>query len=143
MAKRRLLPFYLHVKAEDPERWAAWKVSEATDAALVRLLQAKPRRTASGVATITVLTKPWPCSGACVFCPNDIRMPKSYLSDEPACQRAERCWFDPFLQVAAVCARSRPWGTSPTKWSLSCWAAPGATTPKATSAGSQASFSAP
>ena len=28
-------------------------------------------------------------------------MPKSYLSDEPACQRAERCWFDPFLQVAA------------------------------------------
>ena len=101
VAKRRLLPFYLHVKAEDPERWAAWKVSEATDAALVRLLQAKPRRTASGVATITVLTKPWPCSGACVFCPNDIRMPKSYLSDEPACQRAERCWFDPFLQVAA------------------------------------------
>lgn len=101
VAKRRLLPFYLRVKAEDPERWAAWNISEATDAALVRLLQAKPRRTASGVATITVLTKPWPCSGACVFCPNDIRMPKSYLSDEPACQRAERCWFDPFLQVAA------------------------------------------
>ena len=101
VAKRRLLPFYLRVKAEEPERWAAWNVSEATDAALVRLLQAKPRRTASGVATITVLTKPWPCSGACVFCPNDIRMPKSYLSDEPACQRAERCWFDPFLQVAA------------------------------------------
>ena len=101
VAKRRLLPFYLHVKAEEPARWAAWNISEATDAALVRLLQAKPRRTASGVATITVLTKPWPCSGACVFCPNDIRMPKSYLSDEPACQRAERCWFDPFLQVAA------------------------------------------
>lgn len=101
VAKRRLLPFYLRVKAEEPERWAAWKVSEATDAALVRLLQAKPRRTASGVATITVLTKPWPCSGACVFCPSDIRMPKSYLADEPACQRAERCWFDPFLQVAA------------------------------------------
>lgn len=101
VAKRRLLPFYLHVKAEEPARWAAWNISEATDAALVRLLQAKPRRTASGVATITVLTKPWPCSGACVFCPSDIRMPKSYLADEPACQRAERCWFDPFLQVAA------------------------------------------
>lgn len=101
VAKRRLLPFYLRVKAEEPARWAAWNVDEATDAALVRLLQAKPRRTASGVATITVLTKPWPCSGSCVFCPSDIRMPKSYLSDEPACQRAERCWFDPFLQVAA------------------------------------------
>ena len=101
VAKRRLLPFYLHVKAEDPERWAAWKVSEATDAALVRLLQAKPRRTASGVATITVLTKPWPCSGACVFCPNDIRMPKSYLHNEPACERAEQNWFDPYLQVTS------------------------------------------
>ncbi len=101
VAKRRLLPFYLRVKAEEPERWAMWNVSAAEDAALVRLLQAKPRRTASGVATITVLTKPWPCSGACVFCPSDIRMPKSYLADEPACQRAERCWFDPFLQVEA------------------------------------------
>ena len=101
VAKRRLLPFYLRVQAEEPERWAAWKVDAATDAALVRLLQAKPRRTASGVATITVLTKPWPCSSDCVYCPNDIRMPKSYLADEPACQRAERCWFDPFLQVEA------------------------------------------
>ena len=99
VAKRRLLPFYLKVKADDPERWRSWNVGEATDAALMRLLQAKPRRTASGVATITVLTKPWPCSGACVFCPSDIRMPKSYLADEPACQRAERCWFDPYLQV--------------------------------------------
>ncbi|MEY8460499.1 tRNA uridine(34) 5-carboxymethylaminomethyl modification radical SAM/GNAT enzyme Elp3 [Eggerthellaceae bacterium 24-137] len=101
VAKRRLLPFYLHVRSEEPERWASWNVDAATDAALVRLLQAKPRRTASGVATITVLTKPWPCSGACVFCPSDIRMPKSYLADEPACQRAERCWFDPYLQVTA------------------------------------------
>ncbi|MEC4176225.1 radical SAM protein [Adlercreutzia sp. R21] len=101
VAKRRLLPFYLHVRSTEPERWAAWDVSDEVDAALVRLLQAKPRRTASGVATITVLTKPWPCSGDCVFCPSDIRMPKSYLADEPACQRAERCWFDPYLQVAA------------------------------------------
>lgn len=101
VAKRRLLPFYLHVRADEPECWAAWNISAAEDAALVRLLQAKPRRTASGVATITVLTKPWPCSGRCVFCPSDIRMPKSYLADEPACQRAERCWFDPYLQVAA------------------------------------------
>ena len=33
--------------------------------------------------------------------PNDVRMPKSYLADEPACQRAERAFFDPYLQVAA------------------------------------------
>ena len=101
VAKRRLLPYYLAVKAQEPQRWAGWGVTDAEDAALIRLLQAKPRRTASGVATITVLTKPWPCSSNCVYCPSDIRMPKSYLSDEPACQRAERCWFDPFLQVSA------------------------------------------
>ena len=61
----------------------------------------KPRRSASGVATITVITKPWPCSGACIFCPNDIRCPKSYLHDEPACARAEQNCFDPYLQVSA------------------------------------------
>ena len=61
----------------------------------------KPRRTASGVATITVITKPHPCSSDCLYCPRDVRMPKSYLSDEPACQRAERCFFDPYLQVSA------------------------------------------
>lgn len=99
VAKRRLLPFYLGVKANDPVRWEAWGVDEQTERALVRLLRMKPRRTASGVATITVITKPWPCSSDCLYCPNDVRMPKSYLSDEPACQRAERNYFDPYLQV--------------------------------------------
>ena len=28
-------------------------------------------------------------------------MLKSYVADEPACQRAERNWFDPYLQVAS------------------------------------------
>ena len=99
VAKRRLLPYYLHVKAQEPERWAAWDIDPDTERVLLRLLKVKPRRTASGVATITVITKPWPCSSDCLYCPNDIRMPKSYLSDEPACQRAERNFFDPYLQV--------------------------------------------
>ncbi len=62
-------------------------------------LQMKPVRTASGVTPLTVLTKPFPCPGKCIFCPNDIRMPKSYLSDEPGAQRAERNFFDPYLQT--------------------------------------------
>ena len=99
VAKRRLLPYYLGVKAQEPARWASWEVDEATEEQLLRLLRMKPRRTASGVATITVITKPWPCSSDCLYCPNDVRMPKSYLSDEPACQRAERNFFDPYLQV--------------------------------------------
>lgn len=99
VAKRRLLPFYLGVKAGDPARWESWGVDEQTERVLVQLLKMKPRRTASGVATITVITKPWPCSSDCLYCPNDVRMPKSYLCDEPACQRAERNYFDPYLQV--------------------------------------------
>ena len=101
VAKKKLLPFYQEVKVHRPERWRTWGVSPAEEALLVRTLQVKPRRTASGVATVTVLTKPWPCSSACLYCPNDVRMPKSYLHDEPACQRAERNWFDPYLQVTA------------------------------------------
>lgn len=62
-------------------------------------LQTKPIRTISGVTPVTVLTKPFPCPGKCIFCPNDIRMPKSYLSDEPGAQRAERHQFDPYLQA--------------------------------------------
>ena len=101
VAKKNLLPLYQDIKAHQPQTWASWDISPELEARLVRTLKVKPRRTASGVATVTVLTKPWPCSSACLYCPNDVRMPKSYLHDEPACQRAERNWFDPYLQVTA------------------------------------------
>lgn len=100
-AKKRLLPYYLKIRESDPERWSSWNVDHATEERLLEALRMKPRRTASGVATITVITKPWTCSNSCLYCPNDVRMPKSYLSDEPACQRAEQNYFDPYLQVAA------------------------------------------
>ena len=100
-AKKHILPYYLRVKAEGGTIWESWNVDDELDARFLRTLQMKPRRTASGVATITVITKPWPCANNCIYCPNDPRMPKSYLSDEPACQRAERCGFDPYLQVAS------------------------------------------
>lgn len=100
-SKKKLLPFYLRTKERDPEMWASWNITPELEQQLIALLQVKPRRSASGVATITVITKPWKCGGACIYCPNDLRMPKSYLSDEPACQRAERNYFDPYLQVAS------------------------------------------
>lgn len=98
-AKKKLLPFYLRVKDTQPQRWESWGVTASIEKRLVDMLRMKPRRTASGVATITVITKPWKCASNCLYCPNDVRMPKSYLSDEPACQRAERNYFDPYLQV--------------------------------------------
>jgi elongator complex protein 3 len=64
------------------------------------LLQTKPVRSQAGVTVVTVLTKPYPCPGECVFCPTDVRMPKSYLHDEPGAQRAERYAFDPYAQTA-------------------------------------------
>jgi elongator complex protein 3 len=72
---------------------------ESTKQRLRSALQVKPMRTQSGVATVTILTKPWCCPGKCVFCPADVRMPKSYLANEPGAQRAETNYFDPYLQV--------------------------------------------
>ncbi len=69
------------------------------DATVIERLRRKPVRTSSGVTPVTVLTKPFPCPGECIFCPNDVRMPKSYLSDEPGAQRAEQNSFDPYLQT--------------------------------------------
>lgn len=100
-AKRRLLPLYQQVKSNDRVRWESWGVTPELEKQLLSVLRMKPRRSASGVATITVITKPWPCGGDCLFCPNDIRMPKSYLHNEPACERAEQNWFDPHLQVTS------------------------------------------
>ena len=66
---------------------------------ILKLLQVKKVRTLSGVTPVTVLTKPFPCPGKCIFCPTDVRMPKSYLADEPGAMRAYRAEFDPFEQV--------------------------------------------
>jgi elongator complex protein 3 len=70
-----------------------------SDAGLLGRLRMKPVRSLSGVATVTVLTKPYPCPGKCIFCPTDVRMPKSYLPDEPGAMRGLEHDFDPYAQV--------------------------------------------
>jgi len=69
------------------------------DARLLARIRMKPVRTLSGVTTVTVLTKPYPCPGKCIFCPTDVRMPKSYLPDEPGAMRGLEHNFDPYMQV--------------------------------------------
>ena len=69
------------------------------DAHLLERIRMKPMRTLSGVTTVTVLTKPYPCPGKCIFCPTDVRMPKSYLPDEPGAMRGLEHEFDPYAQV--------------------------------------------
>lgn len=71
------------------------------DSALLRFLRRRDIRTLSGVAPITVLTKPFPCPGRCVYCPTETNMPKSYIASEPAAQRALSNAFDPVKQVAS------------------------------------------
>ncbi|MBK8012733.1 MAG: tRNA uridine(34) 5-carboxymethylaminomethyl modification radical SAM/GNAT enzyme Elp3 [Deltaproteobacteria bacterium] len=87
-----------------------WTVAEVDET--IAKLRTKPVRTQSGVAPVTVLTKPFPCPGECVFCPSDVRMPKSYLSQEPGAQRAAQHRFDPYAQtwgrLAAFHANGHP-----------------------------------
>ncbi|MGE5249420.1 MAG: elongator complex protein 3 [Bacteroidota bacterium] len=80
------------------------------DGALLERIRMKPVRTLSGVTTVTVLTKPYPCPGKCIFCPTDVRMPKSYLPDEPGAMRGLEHDFDPYAQVASRLASLRSVG---------------------------------
>jgi elongator complex protein 3 len=68
---------------------------------LLSRIRMKPGRTLSGVTTVTVMTKPYPCPGECIFCPTDSRVPKSYLPDEPGAMRAVHHAFDPYDQTRA------------------------------------------
>jgi elongator complex protein 3 len=79
------------------EMVAAGELKE--DIHLLDRIRMKPMRTLSGVTTVTVLTKPYPCPGKCIFCPTDVRMPKSYLPDEPGAMRGLEHQFDPYAQV--------------------------------------------
>ena len=77
------------------------KGEQPADSELLARIRLKPVRTLSGVTTVTVLTKPYPCPGECIFCPTDVRMPKSYLPDEPGAMRALQHEFEPYNQVSA------------------------------------------
>ena len=66
---------------------------------LEKILMTRSIRTESGVTPFAVMTKPYICPGQCTFCPLELGMPKSYLSDEPAAARAKQMNFDPRLQI--------------------------------------------
>ena len=64
-----------------------------------KVLRKRAVRSLSGVSVISLLTKFWGCPGKCIYCPTYEGLPKSYISDEPAVQRAEMNEFDPFRQI--------------------------------------------
>lgn len=66
---------------------------------LFDLLRTRPIRSLSGIVNVSVLTKPYPCPGNCLYCPAEDGFPKSYLSGEPAAERAHRLKFNPWRQT--------------------------------------------
>lgn len=68
------------------------------------ILRVKTSRSLSGVMVNTTVTSPYPngkkfsCGHNCLYCPNEIGMPRSYDSTEPAVARANQYAFDPVLQ---------------------------------------------
>ncbi len=92
---------FRHVWAKElkdtPRNSDIWK--HLTDPDLIAVFKTRSVRTESGVAPMAVMMKPHYCPGNCVYCPLEEGMPKSYLSDEPAAQRAKQLNFDPRLQV--------------------------------------------
>ncbi len=69
------------------------------DGVIEKLLCTRPIRSLSGIVNVSVLTKPYPCPGQCIFCPSQKGIPKSYLRGEPAVQRAILNKFNPYSQV--------------------------------------------
>ncbi len=63
------------------------------------LLRVRPVRSLSGIVNVSVLTKPYPCPGNCLYCPLEAGFPKSYLSGEPAAERAKLLKFNPYIQT--------------------------------------------
>jgi len=70
---------------------------------LLPILRRKRIRTASGVAVIAAMTKPWPCpkDEPCIYCPGGpaYGVPQSYTGHEPAAMRGVQNDYDPFRQV--------------------------------------------
>ncbi len=88
--KAELLELYKELRAEG---------SEGIDEETLLALRKIKTKSNSGVAVVSLLTKPFACPGRCTYCPTEVNMPKSYLSKEPAAARALLNDFDPYLQI--------------------------------------------
>lgn len=84
-----------------------------------KLIVKKPGRSEHGIISISVLSSPYPtwvdenglvrqqdfsCKWNCYYCPKEVKngiqvMPRSYLSEEPACLRASRNKFEAIEQI--------------------------------------------
>jgi len=69
-----------------------------------KLLMVRPTKTASGVAVVAVMPKPYACPhGKCTFCPGGIEVntPNSYTGTEPSTRNALEYAYDPYKQICS------------------------------------------
>ncbi len=67
-----------------------------------KTLMVRPIKTASGVAVVAVMPKPYECPhGRCIYCPGGIEhnTPLSYTGSEPSTRIAQKSNYDSFKQV--------------------------------------------
>jgi len=89
---------------------------------MISVLRGKGVRSASGIYTVAVMTKPCRCpkEEPCSYCPGGPGegTPQSYLGNEPALMRGVQTGFDPYLQVKCRLGQYSAIGHRPSKVQL-------------------------
>jgi elongator complex protein 3 len=88
---------------------------------LRKVLVKKPVKTASGVAVIALMPKPYACPhGRCTYCPGGIEFnsPNSYTGNEPSTLNAIENEYDPKLQITTKIDKLVAYGHDPSKMEL-------------------------
>jgi elongator complex protein 3 len=99
-------------------------LSSATEEQFVNLqkiLLKKPVKTASGVAVIAIMPKPFACPhGRCTFCPGgvEVNTPNSYTGKEPVTLSAIEDEYEPGIQIKKRIEQLIAFGHDPTKLEL-------------------------
>ncbi|RNJ80631.1 MAG: tRNA uridine(34) 5-carboxymethylaminomethyl modification radical SAM/GNAT enzyme Elp3 [Nitrosopumilus sp. H8] len=88
---------------------------------LKRVLLKKPAKTASGVAVVALMPKPYACPhGRCTYCPGGVEFnsPNSYTGKEPPSLNAIDNNFDPGGQITSKIQKLVAFGHDPSKMEL-------------------------
>ncbi|MCA9826796.1 MAG: tRNA uridine(34) 5-carboxymethylaminomethyl modification radical SAM/GNAT enzyme Elp3 [Nitrosopumilus sp.] len=86
-----------------------------------KVLIRKPAKTASGVAVVALMPKPYACPhGRCTYCPGGIEFnsPNSYTGKEPSSLNAIENEFDPKLQIMSKIEKLIAFGHDPSKMEI-------------------------
>ena len=88
---------------------------------LRKVLLKKPAKTASGVAVVALMPKPFACPhGRCTYCPGGIEFnsPNSYTGNEPSTLNAIENGYDPKLQITTKIDKLIAFGHDPSKMEI-------------------------